>query len=128
VSFEQREHIAKVVASDAGIDAYDDLYQDIWEKFLRYKPRFTTAAWLMAHHVRIDWARREAHRRHRRIRRPPAYTIDELIAARLILATVLERWPEKARWLWRYSHRDRHPSRDKTRAHRYRRAMTEALA
>lgn len=46
------------MASDAGLYGFDDLRQDIWVKFLRYKPKTTTGAWKMAHCVAIDFARR----------------------------------------------------------------------
>jgi len=56
--------IARIVAATTPSWERWDVYQNIWERFLRYTPRNRTGAWLMAYHARNDRYRDEAKRRH----------------------------------------------------------------
>jgi len=56
--------IARIVAATTPSWERRDVYQDIWERFLRYTPRSRTGAWLMSYHARNDRYRDEAKRRH----------------------------------------------------------------
>jgi hypothetical protein len=56
--------IARIVAATTPSGERWDVYQGIWERFLRYTPRSRTGAWLMAYHARNDRYRDEAKRRH----------------------------------------------------------------
>ena len=56
---EELSCIAKVVAATADLDFRDDVYQEIWMRFLRYQPRTKTYAWAAAHSARNEFWTKE---------------------------------------------------------------------
>lgn len=59
LKFARLDSIARAVAfRSVGLEM-DDVYQEIWLMFLRYPPRYETAAFRMARHARIAVWRKE---------------------------------------------------------------------
>ena len=80
---------------------FDDIYQDIWVRFLRYQPETARGAWVMAKSARNDLWRRERVRRTVPLEEAEALTVEleEIVEARERLREVVERVPSAVRLL-----------------------------
>ncbi len=67
LTFEELDKAARMIARTAPLDDQDDVYQDAWERFLKYPPQKIDGARMMARCARDDLWRLQRKRRHDQI-------------------------------------------------------------
>lgn len=123
-----------VAAQSRGLD-FDDVKQDVWERYLRCPPRTIGGAWVIARNVRNTLWRRERRRLH-----PPLDDVPELadasfpdtIEAREMLQRAYQLRPAWVRWLLHYGGSSRNgegrSAHQRVRVYRMRKELRRLLA